>query len=125
MDKTGNGEAGERKEEAKIMVLNRTLKKRTKLWKKLGFEYEEVLGLFTRLHILEQLIKSVKEILEKDIDTNKKDIDVLKGVIPNMEKSLNEAIKICNKQTEEVKKENEKRKEMYKYLTEQETVKEG
>ncbi|HRF69938.1 MAG TPA: hypothetical protein PKV66_00745 [Candidatus Pelethenecus sp.] len=85
------------------MVLTRIEKKRAKFWKKLGFEYEEILGIFSRLNFLEGFAK---------------------GVIPNIEKSLNEAIRICNKQTEDVKTENEQRKKMFEYLTTQETIKE-
>lgn len=106
------------------MVLSRAEKKRKKLWKKLGFEYEDILAIFPRFHVLENLIKSVKEILETSIEENKKDIADLKEVIPNVEKSLNEAIRICNKQTEDLKAENEQRKKMFEYLTTQETIKE-
>ncbi len=102
------------------MVLTRIEKKRAKFWKKLGFEYEEILGIFSRLNFLEGFAKGVRENLEN----LEKRITELEAVIPNIEKSLNEAIRICNKQTEDVKTENEQRKKMFEYLTTQETIKE-
>lgn len=105
------------------MVLTRAEKKRIKLWKKLGFEYEEILGIFSRLNFLEGFAKGIRENLDT-LEKLEKRIAELEVVIPNIEKSLNEAIRICNKQTEDVKAENEQRKKMFEYLTTQETIKE-
>lgn len=117
------------------MVLERKIKKRKKLWKKLGFEYDEILMIFKRVYFLENLEEKFGD-LNKFVCENKMDISQMKNTITSlqtniddykksisrMEKFLAEAVKICNQETEKLKEESKKRKTLYDFLTKQEIV---
>ncbi len=121
------------------MVLERKIKKRKKLWKKLGFEYDEILMIFKRINFLEGFVNGLGERfdeLNKFVSANEVDISQMKNTITSlqmsiddykksisrMEKFLAEAVKICNQETEKLKEESKKRKNLYDFLTKQEVV---
>ena len=95
--------------------------------------------IFKRINFLEGFVNGLGERfdeLNKFVSANEVDISQMKNTITSlqmsiddykksisrMEKFLAEAVKICNQETEKLKEESKKRKNLYDFLTKQEVV---